>query len=55
MKTNEDVELYKALKAIAEGYKINVVHDRYIRVENPDFEENQDLGLYVIDINKYKP
>lgn len=32
--------LKKTLKAIAEGYPIQVLDDRYIIVENPEFEED---------------
>ena len=37
-------EIGKALRAIAEGYPVRGEQDRYIVVENPEFERNQDWG-----------
>jgi hypothetical protein len=40
----------KALKAIAEGYQIHLVDDRYILVENPDYDiETGTPPLLLID------
>lgn len=42
--------LFKALRAIAEGYPITVMEDNYILVENPDFEpDNGHSPMLLID------
>ncbi len=44
-------EAMNALQYIAEGYAIEVREDRYIAVENPDFEEGDGSNPYlVIDV-----
>jgi hypothetical protein len=43
--------LFKALRAIAEGYGVQPIEDQYILVENPDFkEENGDDPYLLIDV-----
>jgi len=50
-----DDEIYNALMAIAEGNEIDVFMDRYIRVENPDFREDDGSDPYLtIDVAAFK-
>lgn len=49
-------ELYRALKAIAEGYPVSVHDDRFIQVQNPNFVEDRgDYTNLVIDIEPLRP
>ena len=47
--------VYKALRAIAEGYNVERVNDRYIVVENPDwyYKNPCDDPYIVVDIKLY--
>jgi hypothetical protein len=55
MKTVISKELYTALEAIAQGYRVNGVQDRWISVENPDYnpDNGKDFNI-VIDLNEYE-
>jgi hypothetical protein len=41
-------KLSKTLKAIAEGYKIQTLDDRYILVENPDYRPDNGSDPYLL-------
>ena len=43
-------KLYKMLKAIAEGYRVDVHYDSIIRVEDPEALLPQDDPFIVLDI-----
>ena len=45
--------VYKAMKAIAEGYKVQGINDRYVMVENPDWKNPCDDPYIVVDIKLY--
>lgn len=42
--------VYKVLKAIAEGYKVQGVDGRYVVVENPKYKNPWDDPYIIVDI-----
>ncbi len=40
MRKRVDKNLYKALKAIAEGYPVSAKFDQFVVVSNPEYQED---------------